>query len=102
MRGFPNRLPYPEFMTRYAVLAAEKVAKMTPKDPKKITEMICTEFIDKERYRVGHNKIFFRAGVLGYLEEVRDDIVLKMVRYLQGACFGYLRRKDFQKRKDQR
>ena len=75
---------------------------MVPKDHKKITELICNEFIDKERYRVGHNKIFFRAGVLGYLEEVRDDIVLNMVRQLQGACYGYLSRKEFERRKAQR
>ena len=104
MRGFPNRMPYPDFVSRYAILAATKVAEMggPKKDPKKITDMICSEFIDKERFRVGNTKIFFRAGVLGYLEEVRDDIVIKMVRMLQGACFGHLRRKDFQKRKQQR
>ena len=46
--------------------------------------------------------MFFRAGVLGYLEEVRDDIVIKLTRWLQGACWGHLRRKDFAKRKRQR
>ena len=40
-----------------------------------------------------------RAGVLGYLEEVRDDIVLKLTRFLQGACYGYLGRKEYQRRK---
>ena len=54
------------------------------------------------RRRIGHSKVFFRAGVLGYLEEVRDDIVIKLTRWLQGACWGHLRRKDFAKRKRQR
>lgn len=102
MRGFPNRMPYQEFTHRYAVLAANKLVDVGTKDPKKVTELICNEFIDKERFRVGHNKIFFRAGVLGYLEEVRDDIVLKLVRYLQGVCFGHLSRKEFDRRKKQR
>ncbi len=100
MRGFPNRMSYPDFCTRYAILAGPKVA--STKDPKKVTEGICQEFIDSERFRVGHTKIFFRAGVLGYMEEVRDEIVLKLVRMLQGACFGYLSRKDFEKRRKQR
>ena len=52
--------------------------------------------------RIGHSKVFFRAGVLGYLEEVRDDIVVKLTRWLQGACWGHLRRRDFAKRKMQR
>ncbi len=81
MRGFPNRMPYPDFVQRYAILAASKMSGSDAKaDPKKATEIICVEFIDKERFRVGHTKIFFRAGVLGYLEEVRDDIVLKLTR----------------------
>ena len=54
------------------------------------------------RHRIGHSKVFFRAGVLGYLEEVRDDIVIKLTRWLQGACWGHLRRRDFAKRKMQR
>ena len=34
---------------------------------------------DRERYRLGHTKVFFRAGALAQLEEARDDIVLKLV-----------------------
>ncbi len=99
MRGFPNRMPYHDFMLRYAILSRGKVSAG---DPKKATEFICNEFIDKERFRVGHTKIFFRAGVLGYLEEVRDDIVLKLTRFLQGACYGHLRRKVYEKKRKQR
>ncbi|CAB4054204.1 MYH6_7 [Lepeophtheirus salmonis] len=71
-------------------------------DPQKITELICTSKIDKEKFRVGHTKIFFRAGVLGYLEEVRDDIVLKLVRFLQGQIFGLLARREYSRKKKQR
>ncbi len=80
MRGFPNRMPYHDFIVRYAILSG---GKADLKDPKKATDYICNEFIDKERFRVGNTKIFFRAGVLGYLEEVRDDIVLNLTRKLQ-------------------
>ena len=41
-------------------------------------------------------------GCLGYLEELRDDIVIKLVRFLQGACYGHMRRKEFERRKKQR
>ena len=102
MRGFPNRMPYPDFCSRYQILGAAKVKEGNMKDPKKITEMICQEHIDKERFRVGHSKIFFRAGVLGYLEEIRDDIVLTLTRKLQGVCYGYMRRKVYDKKKKQR
>ena len=29
--------------------------------------------LDKEKFRLGHTKVFFRAGILGYMEEVRED-----------------------------
>jgi myosin heavy chain 6/7 len=102
MRGFPNRMQYPEFCSRYTILNGAKVKSGGMKDPKKICEMICSEFIDKERFRIGHTKVFFRAGVLGYLEEVRDDIVLKLTRWMQGACYGILRRRAYAKRLKQR
>ena len=37
-------------------------------------------------FRVGHTKFFFRAGVLGYLEEIRDEKVTKLLRQLQVNC----------------
>merc|ERR1712115_652984 len=50
----------------------------------------------------GHTKVFFRAGALAALEEARDGIVLKLVRYMQGQAYGIIRRKVYNKKKDQR
>ena len=100
MRGFPNRMPYEDFCKRYHILQAKEIGNA--KELKKVADIICSNSVDKERYRIGKSKIFFRAGVLGYLEELRDDIVTRLIRYMQGACRGYLRRKDYKKRKLQR
>ena len=35
---------------------------------------------DREKYRLGHTLVFFRAGALAGLEEIRDDIVLKLLQ----------------------
>merc|ERR1711997_188769 len=56
----------------------------------------------RDRYRLGHTKVFFRAGALAGLEEARDNIVLKLVRYLQGQCYSHLKLKVFNKKYDQR
>merc|ERR1712241_569930 len=56
----------------------------------------------REKFQLGHTKVFFRAGALAGLEEVRDSIVLKLVRWLQGQCFGYIRRKVYAVKYDQR
>ena len=39
---------------------------------------------DRARYRLGHTLVFFRAGALAFLEECRDDIVLRLLRKFQG------------------
>merc|ERR1712223_2278624 len=46
--------------------------------------------------------VFFRAGALAALEEARDDIVLKLVRGMQGEIYGRFGRREYQKRFDQR
>ena len=56
----------------------------------------------RERYRLGHTLVFFRAGALALLEENRDDIVLKLVRYMQGQALKFIKNRTFQKRYDQR
>ena len=38
----------------------------------------------RERYRLGHTVIFFRAGALGMMEECRDKLVNDLIRKLQG------------------
>jgi len=97
MRGFPNRMPYPEFLYRYGIL------KRTPDmEEKKAASAICTEMLEPERYRIGHTKIFFRAGVLGHMEDLRDQVVTNLTCKLQGAITGYRRRQDYQKRLNQR
>merc|ERR1712228_1058516 len=55
-----------------------------------------------EKFRCGHTMVFFRAGALAALEEARDNIVLKLVRWMQGQIFGIFRRKVYQKKHDQR
>ena len=57
---------------------------------------------EKEKFRCGHTMVFFRAGALASLEEARDGLVLKLLRWMQGQAYGRLRRKAYQKKADQR
>lgn len=47
-------------------------------------------------------KVFFRAGVLGTLEEIRDDRVMKLVAWLQAVIRGFISRKFYSKMQKQR
>merc|ERR1719328_315621 len=101
MRGFPNRMLYPDFKSRYQILGAAEIANATDNKTGAYALLDKIEF-SRERYRLGHTKVFFRAGALAGLEEARDEIVLKLVRWMQGNCYGFIQRKVFQKKYDQR
>jgi len=101
MRGFPNRMLYPDYKGRYQILGAAEIANAKDNKEGVYALMDKIEF-PRDRYRLGHTKVFFRAGALAALEEARDNIVLKLVRYLQGQCYGHFKRKLFAKKKDQR
>jgi myosin heavy subunit len=101
MRGFPNRMMYPDFKSRYQILGAKEIASSNDNKTAVYSLMDKIEF-SREKYRLGHTKVFFRAGALAALEEARDEIVIKLVRYMQGTCYGLLRRRAYQKKADQR
>merc|ERR1712072_394286 len=57
----------------------------------------------REKYRLGHTKVFFKAGALAALEEARDELVVKWVRWMQGQAFGFIKREwVYQRKFDQR
>merc|ERR1712234_59032 len=101
MRGFPNRMLYPDFKMRYACLGQAEIASSGDNKTAVYALMDKIAF-DRERYRLGHTLVFFRAGALAFLEEKRDDIVLKLLRMIQGEVYKRIRGKEFAKRRDQR
>merc|ERR1711913_42753 len=101
MRGFPNRMLYPDFKMRYACLGQAEIVSSSDNKVAVYALMDKINF-DRERYRLGHTLVFFRAGALAGLEEGRDEIVLKLVRFLQGEVLKRIRGKTFEKRRDQR
>ena len=47
-------------------------------------------------------QVFFRAGVLGRLEDMRDERLGIVLTQFQSYCRGYLMRRQFKKLQDQR
>merc|ERR1719385_119558 len=100
-KGFPNKMPYPEFKTRYNILAAGLVAKA--KNDKSAAKAVLNFIqLDPEKYRLGHTKVFFRAGILGYMEEVREDRIGMVLSWLQSQARGKASRLVFKKMQDQK
>ena len=97
MRGFPNRIPYNDFKKRYWVLGRDRLLGL---DERSLVENVVTNCpnFPVERFRLGHTKVFFRAGALAVLEEERDTVVADLVAKLQGRVLGKMRRTDFMER----
>ncbi len=100
-KGFPNKMVYPEFKVRYNILAAQLVAKA--KNDKNAAKAVLDAIaLDPEKYRLGHTKVFFRAGILGYMEEVREDRIGNVLSWLQAQARGKASRLLFKKMQDQK
>merc|ERR1711981_982550 len=74
-KGYPNRMPYADFKQRYKILNPNAIPEAQFFDNKKASEKLLTstDGINQEMFKFGHTKVFFRAGFLGTLEELRDD-----------------------------
>merc|ERR1739848_323893 len=101
MLGFPNRIKYADYKQRYMILGAKALAE-AKNDKEGVTKLMSEVEFPAEKYRCGHTMVFFRAGALAALEEARDGIVLKLVRWMQGQAYGIIKRKSFAEKFDQR
>jgi len=99
--GFPNKMLYPDFKARYNIMAAGAVAK-AKNDKSAAGAVMDVIKLDKEKFRLGHTKVFFRAGILGFMEEVREDKIGSVLALLQAQARGKASRITFKKMQDQK
>merc|ERR1711931_170994 len=90
-----------EFKARYNILSAKAVAK-AKSDKSAAGAVLDAIKLDKEKFRLGHTKVFFRAGILGYMEEVREDKIGQVLFWLQSGARGKASRLVFKKMQDQK
>ncbi|XP_030591717.1 myosin-4-like [Archocentrus centrarchus] len=97
-KGFPSRILYGDFKQRYRILNASAVPEGQFMDNKKAAEKLLGSIdVDHTEYKFGHTKVFFKAGLLGALEEMRDERLAQVVMSTQALCRGYLVRMEYQK-----
>ena len=87
---------------RYSILAPNAIPQGFV-DGKQVTDKILTALqMDPNEYRLGSTKVFFKAGVLGMLEDMRDERLSKIISLFQAHIRGYLMRRQYKKLQDQR
>ncbi|MFH4975662.1 hypothetical protein AB6A40_002371 [Gnathostoma spinigerum] len=104
-KGFPNRMLHADFKHRYAILAA--VEAKSDSEPKKCAEAILSKLVNnaslsEENFRVGKTKVFFKAGVLAHLEDLRDEKLGVVMTGFQAAIRSYIALADRRRRMQQR
>ncbi|XP_029066800.1 myosin-2 isoform X3 [Monodon monoceros] len=102
-KGFPSRILYADFKQRYKVLNASAIPEGQFIDSKKASEKLLGSIdIDHTQYKFGHTKVFFKAGLLGLLEEMRDDKLAQLITRTQARCRGFLARVEYQRMVERR
>ncbi|XP_062409619.1 myosin heavy chain, fast skeletal muscle-like [Sardina pilchardus] len=102
-KGFPSRILYGDFKQRYKVLNASVIPEGQFIDNKKASEKLLGSIdVDHTQYKFGHTKVFFKAGLLGTLEELRDEKLATLVTMTQALCRAYLMRREFVKMMERR
>ncbi|RCN47672.1 hypothetical protein ANCCAN_06236, partial [Ancylostoma caninum] len=94
-QGYPSRLPFAEFVTRYHILNRDAPETGSVTLPHTIIEpsdlligrgaaQICeTAGIDCSRYQIGNTKIFCKIGVISDLEAKRRDYINGIIINIQ-------------------
>ncbi|OCU01247.1 hypothetical protein XELAEV_18007037mg [Xenopus laevis] len=102
-KGFPNRILYGDFRQRYRILNPAAIPDGQFIDSRKGAEKLLASLeIDHTQYKFGHTKVFFKAGLLGQLEEMRDERLSRIITRIQAQSRGVLSRIEFKKMVERR
>ncbi|KAM7035673.1 myosin heavy chain, skeletal muscle, adult-like isoform 3-T3 [Acridotheres tristis] len=102
-KGFPSRVLYADFKQRYKVLNASAIPEGQFIDSKKASEKLLGSIdVDHTQYRFGHTKVFFKAGLIGLLEEMRDEKLAQLITRTQALCRGFLMRVEYRRMVERR
>ena len=100
-KGYPNRLVLNDFKRRYLLLSPNSVNESL--DTAKIAASILKGIqFPEDNYKIGKTKVFFKAGILAQLEELRDSVLSKSITSIQSQIRCYLAKKIFKKLNDER
>ncbi|VDM56283.1 unnamed protein product [Angiostrongylus costaricensis] len=105
-KGFPNRMTFEDFRFRYAILGPDEATgkdvaqvQVVPSLSFHFLSTASTKVLDRlvkenkildGNFKVGKTKVFFRAGIVAKMEELRDAALGKVILKLQSAARRYL------------
>jgi myosin protein heavy chain len=91
--GYPNRLPFLEFRRRFELLTPGMVPKGFVDGRTACEIMLRGLELEKESFKLGLSKVFFKAGILARLEERRDEYLSDIFTRIQATSRGFVARR---------
>ncbi|XP_053677422.1 unconventional myosin-Va [Anopheles nili] len=92
--GFPSRWSYEDFYERYRLLC--KRLQIVDWNVKATCTNIVRNWLqDPDKYRLGKTQIFFRAGQVAYLEQLRSDTRKKHIIVVQSLIRRFICRRRY-------
>jgi myosin heavy subunit len=89
--GYPNRVPFAQFCEEYKLLLPDEAVSID--DPRQKCEFLLSQSkLVQGQFQIGRSKVFFKAGVLGQLEEERDVRLSDIVTKIQASIRGLMAR----------
>merc|ERR1740131_716954 len=101
-KGFPSRMQFNDFKQRYSIIAASAIPTGFVDGKVASEKLIGALQLDESEFRIGHTKVFFRSGIIGELEDMRDERLSKILSQFQAYCKGSLQRVEYKKMRDRR
>merc|ERR1712224_310020 len=101
-KGFPSRMLFTDFRQRYQILAASAIPPGFIDGKVAAEKLIEALQLDESEFRIGLTKVFFRSGIVGELEEMRDERLSKIISQFQAYCKAHIQRIEFKKLLDQK
>merc|ERR1712136_113788 len=95
-KGFPSRMPFSDFKQRYTIIAASAIPAGFIDAKVACEKLIEALQLDENEFRIGHTKVFFRSGIVGELEDLRDERLSKILSQFQAYRKGNLQRKQYE------
>jgi myosin heavy subunit len=93
-RGYPNRLIFRDFVSRYSLLVPSSCSSDNNDDDnqRKSAEQLCNRIglVPITEYQLGVTKVFFRVGLIGELENRRNQRLAEFVTGIQAHIRSYL------------
>lgn len=92
--GFPSRWQYENFFDRYRLLC--KRTQIVDWDIQTSCKNIVQNcIVDEDKYRFGNTQIFFRAGQVAYLEQVRSETRRRHIVVVQSMVRRFIYRRRY-------